>query len=352
MTEYIGIQYLRGVAALLVVVYHAMMMKAAAPYFSKPVGEFGVDIFFVISGFVMWVSLEGRARKPGEFIAARFARIAPLYWFFTLGVAGAAIALPSLFFQSRDMDVWFLVKSLFFIPALNPDVGDVTPFYTIGWTLVYEMFFYGVFACSLSIASKRIRCVALFASLISLVLAGKWISWDNPVWQTYTSPILLEFLAGVLIAVFRSEIGRIPVVAAGFLALAALFAMSMLEANQLTRAFIYGPLAAAVVVSVVALEAVIQERRLKLPYLLGEASYSLYLSHPITQRIWYVIFAFMFGGITTAALAYWYAVGAVLAGIVGGVACYYLVESPTSRLIKARGLSGSGSTASSRPSQA
>nr|WP_232247679.1 acyltransferase family protein [Pseudomonas putida] len=128
-----------------------MVMIAVAPYFDNPVGDFGVDIFFVISGFVMWVTTEGKNKGIREFWVSRILRVAPLYWVFTCVLVAAALLMPSLFFNSRAVDPVFLLKSLFFIPALNPDVGDVTPVYTIGWTLTYEMFFYAIFGLSLAL---------------------------------------------------------------------------------------------------------------------------------------------------------------------------------------------------------
>jgi exopolysaccharide production protein ExoZ len=79
MERYYGVQYLRGLAAVLVIVYHSMVMSVVAPYFSHPVGEFGVDIFFVISGFVMWVTTEGKGKSPLGFWRSRVLRVVPLY---------------------------------------------------------------------------------------------------------------------------------------------------------------------------------------------------------------------------------------------------------------------------------
>lgn len=99
MEKYYGIQYLRGLAAFLVIVYHSMVMSVVSPYFSNPVGEFGVDIFFVISGFVMWVTTESKKNNTLSFWISRIFRVIPLYWMFTLSIVLAAILVPSLFFN-------------------------------------------------------------------------------------------------------------------------------------------------------------------------------------------------------------------------------------------------------------
>ena len=330
--KYTGIHYLRGFAALLVIIYHSMLMKAAAPYFNHPKGEFGVDIFFVISGFVMWVSTEGRQTTPLKFILLRLLRIAPLYWLISLSIVLASIILPTLFFQSRGIDFVYIFKSLLFIPARNPDVGDITPFYTIGWTLVYEMYFYCLFALCLLVNNLRAR-IALFAIVTtSLSITGKLFPSDQPVYFTYTNPLLLEFLAGVLLGFYRDKLFRIkPSAATAMLTISSL-SLFTIEANQASRVVLYGIPAVLLVASFVALESTFQRNRLRLPHLLGEASYSLYLSHPISQRAWYIAFITIFGPLISIEGAIAYAVGAVITGVLGGIICYYFVERVLSNL--------------------
>lgn len=332
MERYYGIQYLRGFAALLVVIYHSMMMSAVAPYFSNPVGEFGVDIFFVISGFVMWVSTERNEGSPIRFMLARVARVAPLYWLVTLAIVAASVLLPSLFFQSRGIDPYYIIKSLLFIPARNPDIGDITPFYTIGWTLVYEMFFYFLFGLCLFIRKPNAR-IALFSALIlTLILIGKLWPNGDPIFFTYTNPVMLEFLAGVLLGLHRKKLCNLGLTQSLAIMTASVVALFVAESDQASRALYFGVPALLLVLSAVSLEHRIRTCPMRTPNLLGEISYSLYLSHPISQRIWYAFFVYLFGPILNASDAVQYAAGAIIAGLIGGAACYYVFERPLTKI--------------------
>ncbi|MBA1204473.1 acyltransferase [Pseudomonas capeferrum] len=334
MEKYYGIQYLRGLAALFVIVYHSLVMAAVAPYFQNPVGDFGVDIFFVISGFVMWITTDNKRKGTLHFWWARVLRVAPLYWFFTLLIISAALILPSLFFNSRGIDPVFILKSLLFIPAQNPDVGDVTPVYTIGWTLIYEMFFYFLFGFGLLIDDMRKRFTFIVMLFSGLALCGMLVNFKDPVLATYTGPLILEFLAGVVLGYFRRHLLNLgPKVGAG-LVMAALTTLMLVHADQSSRFWIYGIPSLALVSGVVVLEKYIQGTVKKIPLFLGEVSYSLYLSHPISQRVWYVVFIMLFGQIASKEVAITYALGSVVVGVLGGVICYLVVEKQLLRLAR------------------
>ena len=103
----------------------------------------GVDIFFVISGFIMLVT--SRQTSPAEFMVRRLIRIVPLYWALTLLVSALLILKPELF-RTTVVTAPFLIKSLLFIPYANPGHGgEVMPILTPGWSLNFEMFFYLIF---------------------------------------------------------------------------------------------------------------------------------------------------------------------------------------------------------------
>src|SRR5215510_5466128 len=147
----VSIQALRAVAALLVFWGHAINAVTAevAADFPPLYGPFGVDIFFVISGFVMVYSSErlfGRPDAPIKFFARRFVRIVPLYW--------AATAIL----------VWFVVpyastKAVLGSLLFTPRIPSEAPLLYVGWTLIFEMFFYTVFAVAL-LAKRRVAVVA------------------------------------------------------------------------------------------------------------------------------------------------------------------------------------------------
>ena len=108
-----NIQALRALAAVMVVFVHLKILldTIGLPLF----GGAGVDLFFVISGFVMVHTTQKRPPSPSEFIRNRIARVVPVYWFMTLGVYGLALSAPRLL-GATSGNVAELCKSLLFIP--------------------------------------------------------------------------------------------------------------------------------------------------------------------------------------------------------------------------------------------
>ena len=146
-----SIHYLRGLAALLVVFHHGVLQFPGLRdrYAHFEFGQAGVDIFFVISGFVIYLaSIEGRIR-PGEFVKRRIVRIVPLYWVATLALVAAAVCAPQLF-ATTVVTPQNVGQSLLFIPSYSAAFPDqIWPVLVPGWSLNYEMFFYGLFALGL-----------------------------------------------------------------------------------------------------------------------------------------------------------------------------------------------------------
>jgi peptidoglycan/LPS O-acetylase OafA/YrhL len=203
-----SVQQLRGCAAMAVVVMHARLMAAdvaarngtPAPVEILPLfGAWGVDLFFVISGFVM-TEVVARARSTasfdagaGGFLLRRIGRVAPLYWIATLAMAVAIAALPAASRESKVMPV-HLLASLLFIPAPSWK-GEWLPVLVVGWTLTLEMLFYAVIAIALRWRWRMPveGAAAVLASGALLGLAGRW---PMP-WGVLTDPLLLEFGLGV-----------------------------------------------------------------------------------------------------------------------------------------------------------
>ena len=168
------VQALRAFAALSVAVWH--VLHDAIPL--DPSGHIerwhnalpwasGVDLFFVISGFVMvYASAElfGRRSSPMTFMARRLIRIVPLYWGATTLFLVVALATPSSVSQA-GFGLADVVMSYAFLPTSRPD-GTIQPIYSLGWTLNYEMFFYVVFAAC--IVLPRRRALAAVALLLML----------------------------------------------------------------------------------------------------------------------------------------------------------------------------------------
>src|SRR5229473_1548571 len=144
------IQYLRAIAALMVVWHHSLIqVPGVAQFIALPeFGPSGVDIFFVISGFIMLVITAGKEVTPAEFIRQRVIRVVPLYWLTTLLMLGCAVVVPTAF-KTLQFSPAAVAKSLLFVPYDSLSFpGHAWPVLVPGWTLNYEMFFYGLFAAS------------------------------------------------------------------------------------------------------------------------------------------------------------------------------------------------------------
>src|SRR5438876_1283510 len=162
-----GIQILRAVAALLVVFHHALEESRAAipgpksPDWLTTFGAAGVDIFFVISGFIMlYVSFPagGPPASPQSFLFSRITRIYPLYWI----CLATIIALKSVVRSSSlpgDPNVF--LGSILLLPGDYMILGPA-------WTLVYEMYFYIIFAATLIFGKPLISLVATIVAILIL----------------------------------------------------------------------------------------------------------------------------------------------------------------------------------------
>jgi exopolysaccharide production protein ExoZ len=319
----ITIQYLRAVAASLVVLYHAL-----APLASAPIGLFGVDLFFVISGFVMWVTTAGGERSPLSFWMARIVRIVPLYWLFTTLYILVGLVVPGVLSHAAFGPL-FVVKSYLFIPATNPSLGVVAPVYTLGWTLNYEMFFYFLFGLGLFIPWSATRFIALVATFLALVTIGRWAA-GGPIAMTYTDPILLEFLAGIALAMLSPWLMRQMAALGWLLILAGVAGLVLVTAAGLPwpRALASGAPAAAIVAGALVLEPLARTVPSRLGLLLGDASYSIYLAHPFGQRVWLLVCQYAQLDLAAPAVAVFYVIAALVVGIASGVVAHLLVERP------------------------
>lgn len=129
-------------------------------------GTSGVDLFFVISGFIVVVTTAGVDTKPFDFWRRRIVRVVPLYWLLTLLMVTVALIAPGLF-KTLKVAPETVLQSLLFIPHFSQSFsGVVWPLLVPGWTLNFEMFFYALFGLAL-ILPPRYRLLVLTS-----VLAG------------------------------------------------------------------------------------------------------------------------------------------------------------------------------------
>jgi exopolysaccharide production protein ExoZ len=284
VTEFIGVQYLRGVAALMVVMYHlAPPLAQAWGIGAFPVAALagGVDVFFVISGFIIWLSTIKPGLRPWPWWRARLIRIVPLYW-----VALAATLLTIVANGWPVPGPAELVRAFLFVPALNSQTGEFTPFFVPGWTLNYEFFFYAVLGALLFVPTPGLRLVLIVLLFGLLVVLRGFADPTSPIQFRMTSPLMFEFVAGIGIATLwsRFDPGRWkPLVGAACVVLALLFVIGVSPRLHPSgpRVVYFGVPAALLVAAAVCFEEALRRRVIGPLKALGDSSYSLYLSHTL-----------------------------------------------------------------------
>ena len=194
MRMILGIQMFRFLAALFVVLGHSCWELGRLP-----IGYFGVDIFFVISGFIMSYITH---HDTSLFMRKRVIRIVPLYWLSTLLIA-SLVYFSSVVKVSFDVQV--LLSSLFFIPWWNGETL-YQPMLPLGWTLNFEMFFYLLFFVAMKISHQHREAVC--SALLCLIIAGVQLAGlpESSSLSFYGDTLSLEFIFGMFLAVlYRAE---------------------------------------------------------------------------------------------------------------------------------------------------
>lgn len=334
MPQILSIQYLRAIAAMLVVALHASIVIRRDYAHDFPMfttGEFGVDLFFVISGFIMWTIASSRETSPGAFFERRIVRIVPLYW--ALTIPTALISMDGGFHVDPSADFGSLVRSFFFIPEWNEKLGMVTPVLFVGWTLNLEMFFYAVFALALFL-KPEIRLFAIVALLTALAASRLAIGVSgHPAINLYSRSLVGEFAFGVLLGwFFQNGFSKFADSKGawryGVLLIAAGAAATPFR-DQLTEARLLHFGVPALMIVAGALLAEKRLARLPLPPLkfLGDASYSIYLAHIMAQSASLKIFGPLLGA-GSPLLA---VLGMTACGCAAGASVHLLVERPLTR---------------------
>lgn len=278
-----SIQSLRGIAAWLVVVHHIhqIMLPSGVgyKYVDSIILKFasGVDLFFVISGFIIYNSIIGSSSSAFIFLAKRLWRVVPLYWFYTFVAVMATMLLPGIVLQP-SVEINEVMKSLLFIPYMNTEFGVHLPFLTVGWTLNYEMYFYVASFFALLISRKNYLLIISFL-IISISSIIAWVSNDT---SFYADGVVNEFLIGVFVGwVYRS--GIIKGIDSKLSILLILLSLGFILASNSYHDYISVGIPCGVIVLCFSLSESILNRSKVIKYLsvLGDWSYSTYLSHVI-----------------------------------------------------------------------
>lgn len=299
-----SIQFLRGMAVLFVVFFHLYIMENKYNIFEKLLpdmfqfGAFGVDLFFVISGFVMVMVTRGKfqnLKQSIKFLYNRLTRIYPLYWFYTLLALTVFLIQPSWVNSSQGNQVNIL-ESFLLLPS------DKLPLVQVGWSLIHEVYFYLVyFLIFLLIPESFLLLVLVIWGLIFVTL-NLILNPGNPYFDLIFHPLTIEFIGGCLLAILyyqteKSKLGIKTLLALSGISL--VFAVIGYEMYQTAtgiiaplgwwRVLLYGLPAWIIVYGLINAErsGFIFNKMLSQ---IGDASYSIYLSHLFTinvvGRIW------------------------------------------------------------------
>jgi exopolysaccharide production protein ExoZ len=320
------VQALRFIAAFMVVITHATFYTKERldpnSYF-WPDGASGVGLFFVISGFVMVVSsrsLSGTMDGWKTFALKRVVRIVPMYWIATT-LKLLTLVFASTAVKHAELNPLNIFCSYFFIPTTNVE-GHIEPLLGVGWTLVFEMFFYAVFAVALLV--RRIDYFYIVGSVLAVCALGSLIR--NESWSAvrfYLDPIVLNFLLGMIIGRWALTRATIPISVA-ILTVVLGFTLLLIPETHLKRNVIVSLVSSSVVVwGVVALESRFGQYVPKLVLFLGSASYTIYLFHSLIAPAVPEILKWLQIGSATVSV-----IGSVIVATAASSIVYLVLEKP------------------------
>lgn len=324
-----SLQVLRFAAAFFVVLFHVGSgLQIQYQLTTNPfgLGAAGVDIFFVLSGFIISYTTNP-ARGFLDFARRRVARVVPLYWLLTLAVIIIALAKPDLL-NSTVLTQQAIIRSFLFVPYEKSN-GAIQPLLFLGWTLCYEMFFYLIYGLCALVSG---RGASWLASGVLLFLVGLNSLWPDgsAEWRFYTSPILVEFVLGMgLQEVFSGSDyfrngSQLLALMSIICAPVAYFTASLVLPG------IVPPAIFSALIVIGCLFWKVQKTRLVLALvLLGDASYSLYLVHPYTIQLVMKLLS----KDASLGLVFLLLCAAIIWTVAISLALYRLVERPSQRFL-------------------
>lgn len=334
-----GLQVGRAVAALSVVLTHSVAYPYGghAPHAWHLLGRYGVTLFFVISGFIMVHTTGAGPFDPRRFMANRIRRIVPIYFFANAVLVVMTLVAPGAF-RRTVFNAGHILRSLLFIPSYEPSgTGFIWPFFRLGWTLNYEMFFYVCFAALFALGAGR-RALALSALFIGLILLGAVHPFTAAIPRFYTQIDVLGFVAGVVLGTvglkggFRLRWIAMTVALAGSLVGYVYLAIHYDAIKDIVWTQV--AMVAVCMVHIALFVLLIDRAGVRAPRWLtfiGDASYSLYLFHMFAIGAVSAVAHRLSPSLTIPLMGV-----AVVASLVTGTLAYRFVESPLNRLVRGR----------------
>lgn len=298
-----SVQYLRGFAVIIVIWVHGIIFQTSTgtdslmQKMNYMVGAFSVDLFFVISGFIMcYVSSQNAGVKDFvKFMKRKFVRINTVYY-----AASLLMLICLIILGSYEFSLSTLIKTLVIIPIFDSGYEFIYPVVYVGWTLSYEWFFYILYSIFIIFSIVKRREIYLVTLLFLLFLLGFFFPIREIHYIFITNPIFLEFAMGMLIAVAYRNIKKINIfipLFAGLVSIAILgywlydggsvlygeAYLNNLGVYTWHRVLAYGVPVALLLISFLFLE---KRTSFHFPKnekltIVGDASYSIFLTHPI-----------------------------------------------------------------------
>jgi exopolysaccharide production protein ExoZ len=282
------LQVYRGIAAVLVVMFHLTDMSAErlnqVTFFNLfQAGWSGVDYFFVLSGFIMVYvhrSAIGKKDQLKSFLVKRAVRIYPIYWIITLTVLCFFLVIPG-FANNTDLSLGRLIVSLLLIPQNDKPILDV------GWTLIYELYFYFLFSIAIWLKPKHsvpILSTWLFFTILhfcKIVNFRESFFLLKLVFGNMNLEFVLGCLAGYIVIKYNKKLGKyrwilFGIANLGYVILGMLVAWRNIDFDRITT---FAVLSAMLIIAATSIDL---KDSPKIPYVLiflGDASYSIFLTH-------------------------------------------------------------------------
>lgn len=320
-----GLQWLRAVAVLLVVGWHVMVKAnvlniTSQQYFA--IGNAGVDLFFIISGFIMAYTLQ-KQENGCAFFVKRLARIIPLYWIFSLTALLIYLYNPKMVNSHAEHTT--ILNSFTLFPIENHAM-----LIDVGWTLRYEFIFYSVLSICL-IFRKDTGLKLCSILLLAHPFTSYFFNHRGFYFDFLTNEILMEFSFGIIAYYVNRNINIYVMPIITILLGVALLLTLENYTPYLHRTFKYGVPMLLILVGTLRLNQKGNNCISKALSITGDASYSIYLSHMFTLGIAILISRKILPG---TKLDYLFIPFSILASIIVGIVIFYLIEKPLLQLVK------------------
>ncbi|EKN66445.1 hypothetical protein BABA_15087 [Neobacillus bataviensis LMG 21833] len=340
-----SLQYIRGIAATFVLLLHATSLFKVYHHYSYlnnffRAGYMGVDIFFVLSGFIIYFVHRpdiGNKEKLKPFLLKRFIRVYPVYWVVLLVVTPLYFLIPS-FGEGFETNPMFIIKSWLLIPDIH------FPILNVAWSLRHEVLFYIIFGLILIFNKNRkvsysVIALWLTTTCLLFIFMPRDIWEGQNIWIKFLfNPYNIDFALGSLAAhLFVSKENKLK----NFGKLSLFFGLIWFAFSwynqfskiiEVHRIIAWGIPAFFIIFGLVSLESKGKLRHINILFILGNASYSIYLINYISVSFLNKIFNYLnlydiFGYFISITLC-------VIITLIAGCILHYVIEMPLIKFIK------------------